>query len=167
MRLFPELVAEKHAKRVFHILVPRNGIVRRLRIGDQIVYPRPFLRTEIKDWVIVSFQFMRFPQIFVIFIAKTPSDRGGCDGKNQAGHSRECGQATPVFFAHSSLRGELPQTELSGLTKLPLGEEIPSMAQACSRPSPIQLRRPSTAPESNLKDDALFLGACGNFVGAP
>jgi hypothetical protein len=48
MRFFPELVAEKHRKRVFHILVPRNGIVGRLRIGDQIVYPRPFLRAEIK-----------------------------------------------------------------------------------------------------------------------
>ena len=57
---------------------------------DQIVYSRPFLRAEIEDRVFVSFKTMRYPQIIVIFIAKTPCDRRRCDGKNQPSHSREC-----------------------------------------------------------------------------
>ena len=43
----------------------------RSRIVDQIVYSRPFLRAEIEDRVFVSFKTMRYPQIIVIFIAKT------------------------------------------------------------------------------------------------
>ena len=90
MLFFPYLVAKKQGESVFDILVPRGGIVGRSRIVDQIVYSRPFLRAEIEDRVFVSFKTMRYPQIIVIFIAKTPCDRRRCDGKNQPSHSREC-----------------------------------------------------------------------------
>jgi hypothetical protein len=54
-----------------------------LRVVDQIVYPRPFLRAKVKDGVIVAVKILCFPQIIVVFIGKTPCEGGRCDGKNQ------------------------------------------------------------------------------------
>jgi len=89
MPLVPELVTEELDDCVFHVLIPRDQIVRGSRVIDQVVQSCPFLRAEIKYRGVVSFEMLRF-EIVIIFIRKTKSERGNRDREKTGSNRGYC-----------------------------------------------------------------------------